>query len=344
VRRVFFPLLLLIALAVLTWSREPAPRPSNSTVLDFVSLRLPPKAELARHLGPFDLEAVWQIRNPNSRFGGYSALVPLGGGRMLAISDRGNWLRFSPPGAPPSPVAIGPLRGEPAAQKLGYDAESATYDPASGQLWIGWENSNSISRHTLDFGDAPLVRPRAMRDWGNNTGPEAMVRLADGRFVVLREGWLEDERHEGLAFAGDPLTAKPPRRFTLVGPLGFRPTDTAQLPDGRLLILMRKLLWPAPARFAGRIVVADPRELDHGELLHGMVAAKLSSSLPVDNFEGLAIEPRADGKVTVWLISDDNGALSQRTLLWKLTVDPAKLPQTSKRARGSPARPSAKRQ
>src|SRR5262249_24481649 len=105
---------------------------------------------------------------------------------------------------------------------------------------------------------------------------------------------------------------KPPRRFTLVGPSGFRPTDMAQLPDGRLLILMRKLLWPAPARFAGRIVVADPHELDHGNLLHGAVVAKLSSSLPVDNFEGLAIEPRADGKVTVWLISDDNGALSQR--------------------------------
>jgi hypothetical protein len=104
---------------------------------------------------------------------------------------------------------------------------------------------------------------------------------------------------------------------------------------------MRKLLWPMPARFAGRIVVADPAELDSGGILHSAVVAKLSSSLPVDNFEGMAIEPRADGRVTVWLISDDNAAVTQRTLLWKLAVDPALLPRTGKRRAGRPARPSA---
>ena len=69
-----------------------------------------------------------------------------------------------------------------------------------------------------------------MRDWGWNTGPEAMVRLADGRFIVVREGFF-GERHAGLLFAGDPLAVKQaPRHFVLAGPPGFRPTDMAQLP------------------------------------------------------------------------------------------------------------------
>jgi hypothetical protein len=333
--------LLLIALAAITWAREPPPPPNSAQVIHFTRLGLPAKAELAKHLGRFDLEAAWRITSPNDRFGGYSALAALGGGRLLAISDRGERLEFSPPGAPPSPVRLGPIRSRAVAVREGYDAESATFDPATRVLWIGWEGSNAISRHHLDFGESPVVRPPAMRDWPNNSGPEALVRLADGRFIVLREGFFEGARHKGLVFAGDPITARGARSFTLAGPAGFRPTDIAQLPDGRVLILMRKLLWPMPARFAGRIVVADPAELDSGGILHSAVVAKLSSSLPVDNFEGMATEPRADGRVTVWLISDDNAAVTQRTLLWKLAVDPALLPRTGKRRAGRPARPSA---
>jgi hypothetical protein len=41
----------------------------------------------------------------------------------------------------------------------------------------------------------------------------------------------------------------------------------------------------------------------------------------------MAVTPRADGRLTVWLISDDNQTQLQRTLLWKLVVDPADLPR-----------------
>ena len=114
--------------------------------------------------------------------------------------------------------------------------------------------------------------------------------------------------------------------FTFAGSREFSPTDMAQLPDGRVLILMRRLVWPFPLRFACRIVIADPAAIRAGAVWQGTEVAKLSSSLPVDNFEGLAIEPRGGGRVTVWLISDDNHAATQRTLLWKLAVDPARLP------------------
>jgi hypothetical protein len=41
----------------------------------------------------------------------------------------------------------------------------------------------------------------------------------------------------------------------------------------------------------------------------------------------MAILPERNGRLAVWIISDDNKGALQRTLLWKLTVDPADLPR-----------------
>lgn len=60
----------------------------------------------------------------------------------------------------------------------------------------------------------------------------------------------------------------------------------------------------------------------------------------VDNFEGLAIDPRSDGRLNVWLISGDNSSELQRNLVWKLIVDPADLPGSRSQARRDAARPS----
>lgn len=341
VRRIIFTLLIIVALAPGLWLYDPVPQPNWEAKLRIVAQPLPSQARLVPHLGPFKLEGIWWLESPNKLFSGYSALLALGDGELLAIADRNTTMRFTAPGYSPRPVEFGFVRPWQLVERNGYDSESATFDPVTKRIWVGWEGSNSITRQSLeierrqrnvgpapDFGPWWVARPRVMADWGRNNGPEAIARLFDGRFIVLREGahdWFGRRRHKALLFAGDPIDGKPPHAFTLEGPAGFSVTDMAQLPDGRVLILMRKLLWPAPARFTGRIVIADPAEIRAGGVWHGSVVAKLSSSLPVDNFEGMAIEPRADGKLTVWLISDDNSAVTQRTLLWKLAVDPARL-------------------
>ncbi|MDD3799832.1 MAG: esterase-like activity of phytase family protein, partial [Novosphingobium sp.] len=100
--------------------------------------------------------------------------------------------------------------------------------------------------------------------------------------------------------------------------MAYRPTDMAQLPDGRVLVLLRRLVWPMPPRFAGKIAIADPAEIRKDGTWTGKVAANLASPLPTDNFEGLAVETGEDGETIVWVISDDNTARSQRTILLKL--------------------------
>lgn len=330
-------LLLIVVLLPMTWLREPRPREDMSQALRFVPVKLPPQPELAAHLGPFRLEAAWEMVSPHSSFGGYSALLILPGRRFLAIGDRGRVLWFSPPGTPQVPTFNSALLPNPAAYIMGTDSESATRDPVTGKIWVAYENSNGITRHARGLVLDKYDWPRAMRGWAGNSGPEAMVRLADGRFLVLAEGfagWLESRRHNAVLFSGDPVA--PPFRTTrwlFEGAERFSPTDAAQLPDGRVLVLMRRVAWPMPVRFAGRIVLLDPADIGPGTTVHAPVVAKLSSSLPVDNFEGIAIESRGDGKVTVWLISDDNGAVFQRSLLWKLVLDPADLPRAREKAR-----------
>jgi len=81
-----------------------------------------------------------------------------------------------------------------------------------------------------------------------------------------------------------------------------------------------------PQRFAGGIGIGDPKTIRPGGTWKVTEVARLSADLPIDNFEGIAIAPRPDGRLTVWLISDDNYSPLQRTLIWKMSVDPAELP------------------
>lgn len=331
VRRTIAFILLFVLLAT-TWGRSTMPPPDENLRIRVERLTPPPPALLARYLGPFRLEAAWHLASLDWRFYGYSAMVPQGDGRILAVNDAGGYLWFSPPDARPSKPSTGWFSfRDGVGEKLSQDSESVVHDPVSGRYWLGLEGRNAIVRFDANMQEDGRVRPRLMRHWGNNTGPEAMARLPDGRFITIREitrsRW--DARvHEAVVFDGDPIEHPEGRRFFFDGPDNFSVVDMALLPDGRALILMRRLLWPVPMRFAGRIVIADPAQIRPGKLWHATPVAALASVLPVDNFEAIGVVPRPDGRLTVWLMSDDNQMhLLQRTLLWKLSVDPRALPR-----------------
>jgi hypothetical protein len=263
-------------------------------------------------------------------------MVRVRSGRLLAISDLGDFLDFARPGAPAGPARIGPVLELTGDSKSSRDIESATYDPASGWLWMGFEGLNAIARTRTDFSGREMVQPAAMRNWPGNRGPEAMVRLADGRFVVLSEAytsWTGSRLHEALLFPGDPVAGAQPQRFTFAGAEGYRPTDMAQLPDGRVLILMRRLRWPLPPLFADKIVIADPAEIRPDGIWRAVELTDIAAPAPVDNYEALTIEPGPDGKLLAWIMSDDNRAATQATYLLKLEFRMTDLPPKQK-ARG----------
>lgn len=327
-RRLMVLALVALGLAPGTWVRS-APPFNREQVL-----HIAPTDPETRRIGEVELLGAWHLASPHTDFGSYSALLPLGNGRFLMGSDRGAWLELSVPNASlPAPPEFGEFGGRCEGEKKCADLEAMARDPATGRIWSAWEGTNSILRTAGDFSRGIEVRPPAMRGWPSNSGPESLVRLADGRFIALAEGspgWFS-ETYPALLFPSDPLRGARPIEFRFAPPEKYRPVDMTQLPDGRVLILLRKLIWNFPPDFATRIVIADPRQIAAGALWRGHEIAELDGPLLAENYEGLAIEPRADGAVILWLVSDDNGSQFQRTLLLKLRWNPDKIRARARR-------------
>ncbi|MCJ2182840.1 esterase-like activity of phytase family protein [Novosphingobium sp. 1949] len=329
-RRTIALLVLIAGLLVPIWVRSPKIRLGPWQRLTVTHQPIPDRERLARYLKPFRLEQA--LRFEGSQAGGYSSLIAFDSRHFLTVSDNGRWLRFDFA----RPGRVGYTFGnvafaQAAHDKESRDVESSVLDRVHGGLWLGLEGQNAIVRTDLSLVEQRRVQPAAMHHWGENTGPEAMAHLADGRFIVVRETALAgtgNRRHEGVLFAsGDPTRDPRSQPFVFDGPRNFSVVDMAQMPDGRVLVLMRRLAWIAPLRFAGRIVIADPSQIREGKVWASQQVAVLASDMPIDNFEGIAVSPGAHGRLDVWLISDDNFLrVVQKTLLWKLSVDPAELP------------------
>lgn len=264
------------------------------------------------------VSGIWALESPHTFFGGYSALLALPDGRLVAYSDRGSALTFAAPDKGSGAVEF---RGFLPTAEIAYntDFESATRDPGSGRRWIGIETANAVARLSADGEPEKARRPPEMRDWPYNRGAEAMLRLPDGRFIIMGEGKTRFSRGAVpvLLFAGDPVEGASAIRFGFVPPAGLHPTGMAGLPDGRVLILLRGLALAMPP-FRARLVVADPRRIRAGQDWPWTPLAELSPPLPRENYEGLATAPTPDGGADIWIISDDNGGEVQRTLLIKL--------------------------
>lgn len=321
-----FPLILLLSL---TWGRSPVPS-SRDNRLAFVPEEVPPPRSLSKYLGPFRLEGAWHVLSANDEVYGYSALVKQPGGGFLAFNDAGGVLRFNPPDS----AGRAPAKGRVGFRKItrdkvSQDVESVVRGP-DGTYWVGMEGTNQIVRLNARLAETGRVAPPLMFGWGLNSGPEAFARLSDGRFVTIREvtrSTFDARLHEAVLFDGDPIEHPQGHGFLFDGPDNFSTVDMTVLPDGRALVLMRRFLWPVPMRFAGRIVIVDTRKIRPGAVLRSIPLASLASVLRVDNFEAISAVPQPDGRIAVWIMSDDNNMrIAQRTLLWKLTVDPAELP------------------
>ena len=251
--RLFLLLLVTLGLAPGTWVRSSHPAAIDERPLLSLDRIEVPQGALG---GAIEVAGAWHLRSSNFHFSGYSALLALGDGTLLAASDHRRELRFSPPGAARRPVRYAFFAPEEILQTR-IDLEALTRDPVSGRIWAAYERTNHIERYEADF-PIRLAWPRAMRGWPNNGGPEAMARLADGRFVVLSEGsphWFAADL-PGLVYADDPVGGAEPRAFRFRPPEDFVPVDMTQLPDGRVLILLRALRWGLPPTFESKLVVA----------------------------------------------------------------------------------------
>lgn len=316
------PLLLVIPLlttfAPLSLAREPAAPEVPRIVAEPVALFA--DAPDRRRLGALRFVAGWWLRSNDPRFGGVSALH-VEGDSVTALTDGGRLYRFAvPTGRGPAPLWTDWLGGRKSAGKKEMrDTEALVI--AGDNAWASFERQNAVRRYDRDsWRIEATAEPPAMRDWRANAGAEAMVRLRDGRFLVFAEGRSEETGTTPvLLFDGDPTkrkTAAAPLSYR--PPAGFRITDAALLPGGRLLILNRGV--SLLDGFQVKMVMVEKSDLRAGAVIAGREIAQFAGEVTTDNYEGLAIT-REDGRTILWIASDDNFMAFQRTLLMKFVLE-----------------------
>lgn len=323
--------LLLVLLIVPGWSGdERLALPTGGSRLVARRVALHPDDLSVRRTGRLRFLGGLALSAGDPAFGGFSALH-VGGERFVLVSDGGAVLAFRmgadwrPRQARLFPLPAGPGTGW---RKRDRDSESIAYDPRSGRWWVGFESYNQIWRYGPDLAHAERGRaPPAMRRWSSGGGAEAMTRLSDGRFVLISEGTrprrgtdgMRPRARAGLIFDRDPTDSRARAAFFAYrSARGYDPVGLAELPDGDVLVLERG--FDLPFRWLTRVALVRRGAIRPGGMVDSVEVARLGAPLVADNFEGIAaVEER--GRTVVWLLSDDNSSMFQRTLLFKFALE-----------------------
>jgi len=315
-------LALLLVLALLA-----APR-AEADPIDLIAapVHLDREDASVSKLGPLRFMGGFALDSSDQRFGGLSGIV-VDGNRLTAVSDRGFWFRgLLNIGADGTFTGIedgqlAPIlssKGEPLKIERGeHDAEALTKWGTS--YAVAFERFHRIGLYDPAAGDEG--RPEYVRDIPGiakspaNGGIETLVGLGDGRLLALTEeaesqtddilGWIIDQERR------DPIGYPKTR---------WKPTDAAYHPQIGVLILERR--FSALTGFSARIRLVDPESITPGGVISGSIAARFAGSIISDNFEGIAVSRAPDGRLLVWIVSDDNFSFFQQTLLLAFLWDP----------------------
>jgi hypothetical protein len=272
-------------------------------------------ASAEARLGPLRFLGGLELTSPDARFGGWSGLE-VTGSRLISVSDRGQWLsatvRFDAQGrlAGLSQAQMFPVLGDERdvlrANSL-RDAESIARDGA--HLFVAFERRHRIRRYAGVEAAGLILQPLpGLAAAPYNGGIEALTALAPGRLFAVAEE-LADETGAWRAWIVEDGARQ---TLTVSGETRFKPVGLATLPSGDLLLLERR--FSPLAGFGGRIRRVALADVMPGARVEPAEVARLSPPAIADNYEGIAVA-HADGRTLVFVISDDNFSIFQRTLL-----------------------------
>ena len=274
------------------------------------------------------------LTSPDKRFGGFSGLRLLPGQKLLALSDRAAWLvaryEMTDHGAITGlrDAGMAPVTGADGAALSGAegDTESLELLPGGAGLVVGFER-----RHRLDAYTGPadgeiaytrtLFGGEVVAALPGNGSLESVVALSgDSLLTIAEDAPYDGPLRPAWIRTGDgwqELAYRPANRFAV--------TDMAHDPATGDVYAVERAFSPLRGvraritRFAGATAVPgaviEPEELARLNAFHG-----------IDNMEGLDVLRQPDGSLRLYLISDDNFNVAQRTVLmsWAVTDRPAR--------------------
>ncbi len=270
------------------------------------------------------IEAAFVLRSSDRRFGGLSGMwLSDNRERLIAVSDegllwqatlshdeRGRLLDVN--GWSVSGIAKLP---EERQGRVNFDAEALAGDGGEGVV-VAYEGHHRLRRLPLsDLHALPDRLPNLAGLGGpSNSGVESLASLPGGRLLAIAEGvgawggtglaaWLIDgDRVDDLIY---------------VPTAGYAPTGAERL-DGTLYVVERK--FSLLGGFQSGLVTVPVDRLRPGTQVEGASLARFRYGDLGENFEAIAAKQAPDGRTLIYLLSDDNFSIFQRTLLLQLSL------------------------
>jgi hypothetical protein len=300
-------------------------------------------------LGELTFVDGFNLTSSDKRLGGLSGIDVLEDGNLLAVSDNGDlvWIDLAEDGLTPKAARIAAMRGATGKDLHGKaegDAEGLAY--ADGVALVSFEGDHRVLAFDVgacgaaargapitfgEFGGSlAQAFDRAGITVGGNSGPEALAVTPDWRLFTGLETQTD---------GASPLSARAIEAeavFDLATGKGMPPVVGMDIvgdgDDVRLFSLHRSTNAMA-SNVISIVETVFARELDQGRLparivseinershvrfrqTSSRVLAQMNLFVTIDNFEGIAARETPDGRVRLYVISDDNFSAKQRTLL-----------------------------
>lgn len=304
---------------------------------------------MQKKVGELTFVGGFSLTSPDARFGGLSGLDILDDGNLLAVSDQGDfvWIDLAANGVTPTAARIASMRDASGAVirgKADGDAEGLAVN--GGVALVSFERNDRVLAYDLGkcgaaARGAPIVYggfgwpmrsaySSAGIDVGENSGPEPLAVTRDWFLLSGIESLAGDEGPLSIR----PIEAGPDYNLRIgKGSPAFVGADILQDGDDLRVFSLHRSTERAlnatiivnetrferyldqaklPARVISEI---DERSHDRFEAKSTRRLAQMGVLVTIDNFEGIAAKRLSDGRVRIYLISDNNFSASQRTLL-----------------------------
>jgi hypothetical protein len=263
------------------------------------------------------------LKDSDPDFGGLSAIkVSPDGRRFVAISDRGSVvdgvLDYDDAGdlTAARDITVMPLLDIDGTKVKGNrgDSEGLAQLP-DGRWAVSFERWHRVELYPANPAGPltpplpKLPRPPGIQSAEGNSGPEAITALPDGRLLVLEEGREENAGYSRAWLGGANGWASLGYR----GKAPYRPSDATTLSNGDVVVLERRA--SILGGFGARVVRVAASDIQPGAELSGTELAVFEQPVITDNYEGISAVRQPDGKVMLYIVSDDNFWGFQRTLL-----------------------------
>ena len=305
-----------------------------------------------RDVGELDFVAGFHLTSTDERFGGLSGLDLRDDGGLLSVSDDGDfvWIDLAADGLTPKRALIAGMldaEGNALKDKVGSDAEGLAL--SDEVALVSFERNHRVLAYDLGkcgalargvpiaFGGYSGPLPKAFERRGlkvsDNQGPEGLA-VAPGWMLVagleepsggagpvsaraieaapefdlaIGKGAPELVGLDALASEGDERKV---RLFTLHRSSSALSSNAITIVETQLQATMDQS--NLPARVISEI---DERSRARYRVTSSRVLAEMNVFVTIDNFEGIAARLLPDGRVRLYVISDDNFSARQRTLL-----------------------------